>query len=186
MRYLLPALLLLTLGACGFSQEREEKPASETGQQTAGKVDRSFAGRAAPAATFEDPDGEPTSLAEFRGRPLLLNLWATWCAPCAAEMPTLDALGVREKGRLQVLTVSEDLDGRDRVEAFFARRGFRELGTYLDPEMRLMGELGVATLPTTILYDAAGREVWRVAGPDDWTGPRAARLIREASPAEAR
>jgi len=144
-----------------------------------GKLDRSHAGQAAPVTAFEDPEGGPASLAGFRGKPVLLNLWATWCAPCIAEMPTLDRLAGREEDRLHVLTISQDEDGRDKVEAFFAKQGYRNLATWLDPKMALMPELKVDTLPTTILYDARGREVWRVIGMEDWESGRAAILLKE-------
>ena len=181
MRMLLP-LALLFLGACG-----ESAPAPEKAQQAAeaGVVDRSRAGTAAPATSFQDPDGEATSLAEFRGRPVLLNLWATWCAPCVKELPTLDALQAREGARLKVLTVSQDMEGREKVEAFLDKAKYRTLEAWLDPEMALMAQLGISTLPTTILYDANGREVWRVAGDKDWAGEEAAALLKDVSPAAA-
>jgi thiol-disulfide isomerase/thioredoxin len=144
-----------------------------------GTLDRSFAGRPAPRSIFQDPAGEAITLADFRGKPLLVNLWATWCPPCVAEMPTLDELARREPG-LQVLAVSEDLNGQEKVDAFFAARKFKKLEPYLDPQLSLMLELGVSTLPTTIFYDAQGREVWRMTGIEDWTGKRAAELLREA------
>ena len=184
------ALLLfpLLLGTCGQApqpaDEQADQPewAGPAADEPTGRLDRSHAGSAAPAAAFEDPEGERATLADFEGRPLLLNLWATWCAPCVAEMPTLDALAAREADRLQVLTVSQDLDGRDKVEAFFRQRGYRRLETYLDPQLALMAELKVTTLPTTILYDPAGREVWRMTGMEDWTAARAAKLLKEAEP----
>jgi hypothetical protein len=99
-------------------------------------------------------------------------------------MPTLDALaGARPD--LQVLAVSEDLNGKDKVDAFFAQRQFSKLQPYLDPELSLMLELRVSTLPTTILYDASGREVWRMTGMEDWEGERAAELINEAASSPA-
>ena len=150
--------------------------------ESAGRLDRSHAGTLAPASAFENPEGGPTTLADFQGKPLLVNLWATWCAPCIAEMPTLDALAARED-KLQVLVVSQDLDGQDKVDAFFAERKFSTLQPYIDPQMGLMTALGVDTLPTTILYDAEGREVWRMTGIEDWQGARAAELIAEARPA---
>ena len=150
--------------------------------ESAGRLDRSHAGAPAPASAFENPEGGPATLADFRGKPLLVNLWATWCAPCIAEMPTLDALAARED-KLQVLVVSQDLDGQDKVDAFFAERNFSTLQPYIDPQMGLMTALGVDTLPTTILYDAEGREVWRMTGIEDWQGARAAELIAEARPA---
>ena len=146
-----------------------------------GVLDRSFAGTAAPTVQFEDPQGRPTSFAAFRGRPLLVNLWATWCGPCVVEMPSLDALAEREGEALQVLALSQDMDGRDRVTEFFGARRFTRLEPYLDPELGVMFGLRIDTLPTTILYDAQGREVWRMTGMADWHGERAARLIREAS-----
>lgn len=144
-----------------------------------GVLDRSFAGTPAPTVTFEDPQGRPTSFAAFRGRPLLVNLWATWCGPCIVEMPSLDALAAREGERLQVLALSQDMDGRDRVTEFFGARSFDRLEPYLDPELGVMFGLRIDTLPTTILYDAQGREVWRMTGMADWQDARTARLLRE-------
>ena len=177
-------LLLLALASCGKAprQPEAEAPAQQAPAEAApaGKLDRSKAGQAAPATAFEDPDGAPATLADFRGKPVLLNLWATWCAPCVAEMPTLDRLAGRESGRLSVVTVSQDLDGRARVEAFFDKQGYRNLETWLDPRMALMTGLEADTLPTTILYDARGREVWRMVGREDWESERAALLLAEA------
>lgn len=152
----------------------------------AGVVDRSHRGQAASAAAFEDPDGAPTSLAAFAGRPVLLNLWATWCAPCVAELPKLDALAAAEQGRVKVAALSQDIAGRVKVEAFLADRAVSNLDAYLDPEMAVMTALKVEVLPTTILYDAGGKEIWRVTGEVDWTGPKAAKWLEEAvSPAAA-
>jgi thiol-disulfide isomerase/thioredoxin len=187
MRSILLLLLPVVLAACGGGDgptnvAGPDQPAGSGAPEAAptGKLDRSTAGQTAPTTSFQDPDGAPASLADFRGRPVLLNLWATWCAPCIAEMPTLDILAAREADRLHVLTISQDLDGRDKVEAFFAKQGYRNLETWLDPRMALMTELKADTLPTTILYDAQGREVWRVIGMEDWKSGRAALLLREA------
>ncbi len=144
-----------------------------------GRLDRSFAGRPAPTAAFEDPDGELTSLVQFRGTPVLVNLWATGCGPCVAEMPMLDALAGEAKG-YEVLTISQDVDGRGKVDAFFAKHGYKHLEEYLDPELSMMTEMQVDTLPTTILYDKDGREVWRMTGREEWNGPRAKALIAES------
>jgi thiol-disulfide isomerase/thioredoxin len=180
---LLPLLLLAACGEGGAptNDGGPDQPGWSGPPQArpTGRLDRSNAGKTAPATAFEDPDGAPASLADFRGKPVLLNLWATWCAPCIAEMPTLDRLAVREADRLHVLTVSQDLDGREKVEAFFAKQGYRNLETWLDPQMALMTGLEADTLPTTILYDAQGREVWRVIGMEDWESGRAAVLLKE-------
>lgn len=149
-------------------------------QSVDARVDRSHAGMPAPDALFQDPAGEPASIPQFAGKAVLLNLWATWCAPCVVEMPALDALAAREKN-LIVLTVSQDRDGQDEVQAFFADRDFRRLQPNIDPELTLTRRLGINSLPTTILYDAAGREIWRVKGMADWQGRNAARLISEAT-----
>lgn len=155
-------------------------PANEAAPTRADKVDRSHKGEAAPATPFKAPDGKTVTLAAFKGKPLLLNLWATWCAPCVREMPTLDALAVRESDRLQVLTVSQDLEGAAKVAPFFEKAKFKALQPYLDPDVALSTGYGV-NLPTTILYDSQGREVWRVSGDMDWAGETAAKLIAEAN-----
>ena len=150
---------------------------------TTGRLDRSHAGTAAPALAFQGPDGQPTRLAAFRGRPVLVNLWATWCGPCVVEMPSLDALAGRQtpdRG-LRVVAISQDsTDARRKVTDFFAARRFQHLQPYLDSEMGLMFGLGLDTLPTTILYDSQGREVWRMVGMAEWQSDRVARLLLEA------
>jgi thiol-disulfide isomerase/thioredoxin len=148
-----------------------------------GRLDRSHAGTAAPDTAFEDGNGRPVRLSAFRGRPLLVNLWATWCGPCVVEMPSLDALALRQSEAIKVLTISQDADdGRRKVADFFAARNFQRLEPYLDSRMDLMMGLRLDTLPTTILYDAQGREVWRMTGMADWSGDRATRLLGEADP----
>ena len=145
-----------------------------------GRLDRSHAGTPAPAATFEDPYGRPARIGDFRGRPVLVNLWATWCGPCVVEMPSLDRLAAREGEALQVLALSQDLDGRQKVTDFFAERDFARLEPYLDPDMAIMTALRVDTLPTTILYDSDGVEVWRMTGMAEWGDARTTRLLTEA------
>ena len=119
-------------------------------------------------------------MSDFRGRPVLVNLWATWCAPCVVEMPSLEALARREGEALSVLALSQDFGGRQKVSDFFRRHRFAELEPYLDNEMKFMTALGIDTLPTTILYDQEGFEVWRMTGMVDWESERADRLLLEA------
>ena len=145
----------------------------------AGTLDRSHKGEAAPTVAFEAPDGKSVTIASFKGKPLLLNLWATWCGPCVAEMPTLDAAAKSLAGTVQVIAVSQDLEGKAKVAPFFAARGFSTLQPYLDPKIGLSTAYG-ANLPTTILYDSAGKEVWRMTGGYEWNTPAAATLIGEA------
>ena len=152
-------------------------------QYPTGRLDRSHAGTAAPDLAFQGPDGQPARLAAFRGRPVLVNFWATWCGPCVVEMPSFDALAGRQAGDqgLRVVAISQDsTDGRRKVTDFFAARHFQHLQPYLDSEMGLMFGLGLDTLPTTILYDSQGREVWRMVGMAEWQSDRVARLLLEA------
>src|SRR3954464_8854624 len=171
--------LPLALAGCNKPAPGNEQAGVEA-PAPAGKIDRGHAGKAAPQTPFLDPDGQETSLAELEGKPLLVNLWATWCAPCVQELPTLDTLAAAQRGKLQVLAVSQDMGGPEKVDAFFAKQHFTTLEAYRDPKMQLMTDLGVEVLPTTILFDAEGREQWRVTGQLDWRGAEAAGLLKEA------
>jgi thiol-disulfide isomerase/thioredoxin len=182
LRLLIACLLTLTLAACD-----KQKPAAPQGGE-AGKAPTPTAefaptkgvGATAPVATFTGPDGKPVSLASFRGRPLLVNLWATWCAPCVEEMPSIDRLAATEKGRLAVVAVSQDGNGLTAVAPFFAKAGITTLKPYLDPQNALMVALKAETLPTTILYDANGHERWRHVGKVDWDDPSARAALADA------
>ena len=186
---LLLGLALLTAGCDKQSSAPEQAKANisangnaSTGAasgQEAHAVDRSHAGENAPDASFTDPSGKSVTIADFKGKPVLLNLWATWCAPCIAEMPTLDTLAGDLDGNVTVLTVSQDLGGDEQVAPFFKKHSFANLKPYLDPQLALSTAYGV-NLPTTILYDADGKEVWRESGGMDWASAPARTLIAEA------
>ncbi len=139
-----------------------------------------FSGRTAPTTAFTTPDGKRATIADFAGRPVLVNLWATWCAPCVKEMPTLDALAAREGDRLAVLAISQDTRGAAVVDPFLAKRKFSHLAGNTDPDNALSSAFGVAQLPVSILFDAKGREVLRVLGGMSWDGDRAAELLDRA------
>lgn len=191
---LLPVLATLALGIAGCDtakqpgEQANAAVADESGAAPAndaeaveriGTIDRSHKGEAAPTLSFTAPDGKKTTLAAFKGKPVLLNLWATWCAPCVREMPALDRLAQREGAKLQVVTVSQDLEGSTQVTPYFQKAGFKALKPWLDPDVGLSTHYGV-NLPTTVLYDAQGREVWRVAGEMDWDGETAKEWLAEA------
>ena len=182
---LIVLLLMALLGAGCDRQKPSGEQVAERPAQPAQGVDRSHKGEAAPGVGFRDPDGGDVDLAAFRGKPLLVNLWASWCAPCVKELPTLDRLSAERDGELQVVAVSQDMAPHSSVEAFLTQHGIANLGAYHDAEMGLTAALGVQVMPTTVLYDAAGLEVWRFIGELDWTSAEAGKLLAEASPATA-
>jgi thiol-disulfide isomerase/thioredoxin len=154
-----------------------ESKSAPTEPEAAGTLDITHRGEAMPATVFDGPTGAKVKLADFKGKPLLVNLWATWCGPCVAEMPTLDALAVREAVRLQVMVVSQDGEGRAKVDPWWGKQSFKLLKPYLDAKSDLGFAFNTGMVPTKILYDADGKEVWRVIGAMNWDGPRANTLI---------
>ncbi|WP_235523946.1 TlpA family protein disulfide reductase, partial [Sphingomonas sp. Leaf33] len=127
---------------------------------------------------FTGMDGKTATMAVFKGKPVLLNLWATWCAPCVKELPTLDALAKREAGKLAVVALSQDMDAA-KVAPFVRGKGLTALDVRTDAGMAWIPKV-TPTLPTTILYGSDGREIWRMVGDYDWTGADAAKLLAEA------
>ena len=133
-----------------------------------------------PAVPFKDRTGAEVSLPQFEGRVVLLNFWATWCAPCIEEMPTLDALQ-QDLGsdRFTVMAVSQDVGGRETVAPFLRDKlDLQALDIYLDPEGRLARALDLRGMPTTYLIDARSRVVGELVGPADWNAPEVKALIR--------
>ena len=135
-----------------------------------------------PQVTVTDPSGAKLTIASLRGKPVLINLWATWCAPCIKEMPTLDALAAHDAGRLAVVTVSQDLAEPKKVAAALSSHHFDHLHPWLDPDNTLAFFYDAGELPTSVLYDAQGREVWRMVGAHDWSARDSERLIAPAMP----
>jgi thiol-disulfide isomerase/thioredoxin len=126
-----------------------------------------------------EPAGAKLATADLKGRPALVNLWATWCVPCVAEMPLLDELAGELGDGVRVLTVSQDLNGAEVVPPFFAQRKLANLPQWLDADMALPPALKAPGLPLTVLYDTEGKEVWRVMGGYDWSSAEARELIAE-------
>lgn len=122
----------------------------------------------APEASFTAVDGEPASLADFKGKPAVVNLWATWCQPCLKEMPSLERLETQVGGKLTIAAVSQDHAGAKVVKPFVADKGLDKLSIYLDPQGNLARAFKVRGLPTSIVLDAAGQVVGRVEGGAEW------------------
>jgi thiol-disulfide isomerase/thioredoxin len=171
---------LVLLGGCDRQKPPERQGTAPVAEQGPKKgLDRSHAKQPAPDIVIKDGDGEDTALSEFKGAPLLVNLWASWCVPCVKELPTLDRLAAR-KGAPEIVALSQDMAPLASVSAFLADHGITTLKTYQDAEMAMTDKAGAPVLPTTLLYDSEGREVWRFVGDRDWTSAEAAKDLAEA------
>jgi thiol-disulfide isomerase/thioredoxin len=138
-----------------------------------------------PDLAFKDADGKPVTLADFRGRTVLLNLWATWCVPCRKEMPALDAL----QGRLgspdfEVVTVNIDTRDVEKPKSWLKEVGVSKLNYYADPSAKAFQDLKAIGrafgMPTTMLIDRKGCEIGTIAGPAEWASDDALKLIQVA------
>ncbi|HUG25395.1 TlpA family protein disulfide reductase [Piscinibacter sp.] len=144
--------------------------------------------RELPPLRFADGTGTATNLSAFRGRVVLLNVWATWCPPCVKEMPTLDRLQAALGGpEFEVVALSIDEAGAAAVQPFFARLGIAHLHPYVDTFGESSSNLVAAGIPLTLLIDRDGREIARKLGPAEWDQPAMVQSIREhlRSPAAA-
>ncbi len=132
-----------------------------------------------PALKFVDAKGQDKSLKDWRGKVVLLNLWATWCAPCRKEMPDLDKLQA-EMGSdtFEVVALGVDRGGVKAAEKFLEQVGTKKLALYVDPTAKMANELRVIGLPATLLIDGQGREIGRLLGPADWASDEAKALIK--------
>ncbi len=139
-----------------------------------------------PDQSFLDEGETERTLADWRGRPVVLNFWATWCPPCVKEMPALDALNASlAADGIDVLTVSNDFGGLPAVQKFYMANGIEHLPALTDQRGRLAQAFKLPGLPTTILIDRSGREVARVVGPAEWDDPTVANFLRACLAPEA-
>jgi thiol-disulfide isomerase/thioredoxin len=135
--------------------------------------------RPMPDLQFQDGRGSPLALSDFRGRTVLLNVWATWCTPCRAEMPMLDRLQHElGGGAFEVVALSIDSKSATAVRRFYEEIGIRSLAVYVDPSMQATQKLRIVGVPTTLLIDREGRELWRKTGPAQWDSPEVMQVLR--------
>jgi thiol-disulfide isomerase/thioredoxin len=131
------------------------------------------------AVRFEDDQGQPRSLADFRGKIVLLNIWATWCAPCLKELPALDRLAAALNGAdFAVVAVSVDRKGIHAVRKAFAERDVQKLPIYVDRSGEALRTVRAIGLPTSLFIDREGREFGRAVGPAEWDGPATIEFLR--------
>jgi thiol-disulfide isomerase/thioredoxin len=123
--------------------------------------------------TFDDAEGQARKLADFKGKVLLVNIWATWCGPCRTEMPALDRLQAHLGGAdFEVIPVSIDRGGTETIRKFYGEIGVRNLAIYIDPSGQVLRQTRALGLPTTLLIDRSGQEIGRVIGPAEWDAPQ--------------
>jgi|APTNR8051073442_1049403.scaffolds.fasta_scaffold03335_10 thiol-disulfide isomerase/thioredoxin len=132
-----------------------------------------------PLTPFFDAADVPRTFADFQGEALVVNFWATWCAPCVKEMPALDRLAEAVDGDgITVLALSADREGADVVRAFYDVNALNNLAVSLDRRMAVSRALGIPGLPTTVLIDRDGREIGRLVGAAEWDAPEAVDFLR--------
>jgi len=135
--------------------------------------------RPAPTQGFEDESGATLTLADFRGKVVLLNFWATWCAPCVKEMPALDRLAQRLAGPdFALVAISEDRAGVSVVRPFLDKLGTKNIAVYIDAKGSFARAIGIKGLPTTMMIDRAGHVVGAYVGAAEWDTPEAEALMR--------
>ena len=134
-----------------------------------------------PNIAIEDGAGAAGKLADFHGKFVLLNIWATWCIPCRKEMPTLDRLQGKLGGPdFEVVALSIDRKGADVVRKFYAEVGIRNLAIHIDAKTEAQSALGVVGIPTTLLLDREVRETGRLIGPAEWDSPEMVEFLKAA------
>jgi len=136
--------------------------------------------RPMPDIHLLDAEGAPHGLAEFAGKGLVLNLWATWCVPCVAELPALAELARRGAAEgIVVAPLSSDRGGAEVVKRFYAAHGLQALPVWLDPKGEAARALGARGIPTTLVIDRQGRERGRLEGSADWASEATLARLRE-------
>ncbi|WP_417249725.1 TlpA disulfide reductase family protein [Celeribacter sp.] len=179
LKNLVAATLYTALGLCAIPASAADKAtldALRTGDM------KKLAVHSTPEAVSDEGfttfDGAPLALADYRGDVVLLNFWATWCAPCRHEMPALDALAEHFEGRgVHVLPVATGHNPKPAIERFFEEAEIAHLETALDPKSTLARDMAVLGLPVTVIIDRDGNEVARLQGDADWASDAAIAIL---------
>lgn len=175
----LAGLAVLVASAFAIYRAAGERGAAPGGAPRTG-VGWSNAPQEVPHLRFVGGDGKPYTLSDFRGKLVLLNVWATWCVPCRKEMPALDRLQQQLGGTdFQVVALSIDSGGAVAVRRFYEEIGVHALAIFVDSNMEATGKLRTLGIPTTLLLDREGRERWRKTGPAEWDSPEFVAALRE-------
>jgi thiol-disulfide isomerase/thioredoxin len=170
------AYSLRDTGHIGGTEAVDDASASRTGLSRLVKVSPP---QVLTDITFEDGDGKPHNLSEWKGKVVLLNIWATWCAPCRLEMPSLARLQAKLGSEdFVVVAVSQDRGGPAAPRSFLATAGLTQLGLFVDPSGKLTQTIKAPGMPLTVLIDREGRQVARLAGPAEWDSREAEAVIR--------
>ena len=171
------AILIRTIPTGANEAARVQLMAADAPRSPLGQFVPASPPRPAPQVSFSDATGASANLSDFAGKPVLLNLWATWCAPCRREMPSLERLQARLGDKITVLAISEDIGGNKAVAPFIAKFGLKAVKTYLDPKSTLTQAFNVDGLPTSFLIDRRGRVIGRVEGEAEWDSPKMLSVI---------
>jgi len=172
----------ILLAACGTLAAGliPRKPRAQGLQNFADALDLVNPPAAAPDIVFAAADGSQHHLKDFAGHGMVINLWATWCAPCVEEMPALAALSkALAPDDIAVLPLSSDHGGATVVEAFYRQHGISGLPVLLDPHSAAAHAFGVQGIPTSVIIDKEGRERARLEGAADWSTPNAIKAVRK-------
>ncbi len=180
IRAVLSGLIMAVILMISASYASAGSGACDQPPDSLGNFEAATRPNAALAVPFYTGDGTSRTFADFRGSPLVVNFWATWCAPCVREMPALDRLSaeVAEDG-IRVLPLSEDRGGGPIVERFFEENGIRHLPVMIDRGGKVVRALTTPGLPMTVLIDTKGREVGRVVGVAEWDADETIAFLRE-------
>lgn len=143
--------------------------------------------RPLPQLAFNNGDGKKISLADFRGKVVLLNVWATWCGPCRREMPTLDRLQAKlGSPAFEAVALSIDRAGPDAVRKFYREIEIKNLALYIDSKNKTTPTLGIIGIPSTLLINREGQEVGRLVGPAEWDAPEMVAFLKSQLPNSAK